>query len=103
MTLTKAVELYLSKNDNRRRILNYYECYYIFLHCFYICTDHCDTLPRLIMKEVLLDPVDMTEELMFHIFNNDMNRSLDSKWLDLYVQLQHYLDFQKNIEREADE
>ena len=55
------------------------------------------------MKELLLDPIDMTEELMFHIFNNDMNRSLDSKWLDLYVQLQHYLDFQKNIEREADE
>ena len=65
-------------------------------------TDLCLGL-RYAMKELLLDPIDMTEELMFHIFNNDMNRSLDSKWLDLYVQLQHYLDFQKNIEREADE
>ena len=55
------------------------------------------------MKELLLDPIDMTEELMFHLFNNDMNRSLDSKWLDLYVQLQHYLDYQNKIEREADE
>jgi hypothetical protein len=55
------------------------------------------------MKELLLDPIDMTEELMFHMFNNDMNRSLDSKWLDLYVQLQHYLDYQNKIEREADE
>ena len=58
---------------------------------------------RYAMKELLLDPIDMTEELMFHIFNNDMNRSLDSKWLDLYVQLQHYLDYQNKIEREADE
>ena len=55
------------------------------------------------MRETILDPIDMTEELMFHLFNNDMNRTLDSKWLDLYVQLQHYLDFQKNTEREADE
>tara|TARA_B100001939_G_C16548486_1_gene449320 strand:- start:83 stop:250 length:168 start_codon:yes stop_codon:yes gene_type:complete len=55
------------------------------------------------MKELLLDPIDMTEELMFHMFNNDMNRELSGRWLDLYVQLQHYLDFQKNIERESDE
>jgi len=53
--------------------------------------------------EVLLDPIDMTEELMFHIFNNDMNRELDGRWLDLYLSLQHYLDYQNNLEREADE
>ena len=55
------------------------------------------------MKELLLDPIDMTEELMFHIFNNDMNRELDGRWLDLYLSLQHYLDYQNNLEREADE
>jgi hypothetical protein len=53
--------------------------------------------------ELLLDPIDMTEELMFHIFNNDMNRTLDGRWLDLYLSLQHYLDYQNKIEREADE
>ena len=53
--------------------------------------------------ETILDPIDMTEELMFHIFNNDMNRELDGRWLDLYLSLQHYLDYQNKIEREADE
>ena len=51
----------------------------------------------------ILDPIDMTEELMFHIFNNDMNRELDGRWLDLYLSLQHYLDYQNNLEREADD
>ena len=50
-------------------------------------------------KELLLDPIDMTEELMFHIFNNDMNRELDGRWLDLYVSLQHYLDYSKHLEK----
>ena len=54
-------------------------------------------------KETLLDPIDMTEELMFHMFNNDMNRELDGIWLDLYLSLQHYLDYQNKLEREADE
>jgi hypothetical protein len=52
------------------------------------------------MKEVLLDPIDMTEELMFHIFNNDMNRSLDSKWLDLYVSLELYKEHLEKLEEE---
>lgn len=51
-------------------------------------------------RELLLDPVDMTEELMFHIFNNDMNRSLDSKWLDLYVSLELYKEHLEKLENE---
>ena len=52
------------------------------------------------MKETLLDPVDMTEELMFHIFNNDMNRELDGVWLDLYLSLQHYKEHLEKLEDE---
>ena len=52
------------------------------------------------MKETLLDPVDMTEELMFHIFNNDMNRELDGAWLDLYLSLQHYKEHLEKLEDE---
>jgi len=54
------------------------------------------------MKETLLDPIDMTEELMFHIFNNDMNRELDGEFLDLYLSLQHYKEHLERIERDED-
>ena len=60
----------------------------------------CD---RSVATELLLDPIDMTEELMFHIFNNDMNRELDGRWLDLYVSLQHYLDYSKHLEKLEEE
>ena len=52
------------------------------------------------MSEVLLDPIDQIEELMFHLFNNDMNRSLDSKWLDLYLSLQLYKEHLEKLEEE---
>ena len=52
------------------------------------------------MKEILLDPIDMTEELMFHMFNNDMNRGLDGRWLDLYLSLQLYKEHLEKIERD---
>ena len=52
------------------------------------------------MKEILLDPIDMTEELMFHIFNNDMNRELDGRFLDLYLSLQHYKEHLEKLEEE---
>ena len=52
------------------------------------------------MKDILLDPVDMTEELMFHLFNNDMNRTLDGRWLDLYLSLQHYKEYLEKLEEE---
>ena len=48
----------------------------------------------------ILDPIDMTEELMFHIFNNDMNRELDGRWLDLYLSLQHYKEHLEKLEEE---
>ena len=52
------------------------------------------------MKETILQPKDMIEELMFHMFNNDMNRSLDSKWLDLYVSLELYKEHLEKLEEE---
>ena len=48
----------------------------------------------------ILDPIDMTEELMFHIFNNDMNRELDGEFLDLYLSLQHYKEYLEKLEEE---
>ena len=53
-------------------------------------------------KELLLDPIDMTEELMFHMFNNDMNRELDGRLLDLYVSLELYKEHLEKIERDED-
>ena len=43
-------------------------------------------------KEILLDPIDMTEELMFHIFNTEFGGELDSghRFFELYLQLQLY-------------
>lgn len=52
------------------------------------------------MKETLLDPIDMTEELMFHMFNNDMNRELDGEFLNLYLSLQLYKEHLEKIERD---
>ena len=48
----------------------------------------------------ILDPIDMTEEMMFHIFNNDMNRELDGRWLDLYLSLQLYKEHLEKLEEE---
>jgi hypothetical protein len=48
----------------------------------------------------ILDPIDMTEELMFHMFNNDMNRELDGRWLDLYLSLQLYKEHLEKLEEE---
>ena len=52
------------------------------------------------MKEILLDPIDITEELMFHIFNNDMNRELSGRFLDLYLSLQLYKEHLEKLEEE---
>ena len=57
---------------------------------------------RYVMKEILLDPIDMTEELMFHMFNNDMNRELSGRFLDLYLSLQLYKEHLEKIERDED-
>lgn len=53
------------------------------------------------MKEILLDPIDQIEELMFHLFNNDMNRTLDGRWLDLYLSLQLYKEHLEKLEEEG--
>jgi hypothetical protein len=52
------------------------------------------------MKETILDPIDMTEELMFHMFNNDMNRELSGRFLDLYLSLQLYKEHLEKLEEE---
>jgi hypothetical protein len=43
-------------------------------------------------KETILDPIGMTEELMFHIFNTEFGGELDSghRFFELYLQLQLY-------------
>jgi hypothetical protein len=51
----------------------------------------------------ILDPIDQIEELMFHLFNNDMNRELDGRWLDLYLSLQLYKEHLEKLERDEDE
>jgi hypothetical protein len=51
-------------------------------------------------REILLDPIDQIEELMFHLFNNDMNRTLDGRWLDLYLSLQLYKEHLEKLEEE---
>ena len=51
-------------------------------------------------REILLDPIDQIEELMFHLFNNDMNRTLDGRWLDLYLSLQLYNEHLEKLEEE---
>ena len=68
--------------------------------CPYWITDLCLGLRHAMKAETLLDPIDMTEELMFHIFNNDMNRELDGRWLDLYVSLQLYKEHLEKLENE---
>ena len=57
----------------------------------------CD---RSVATELLLDPIDQIEELMFHMFNNDMNRELDGRWLDLYLSLQLYKEHLEKLEEE---
>jgi len=86
-----------SKEKNKRRIKN--ERTYPWNVCLSWLTDLCVGL-RYVMKEILLDPIDMTEELMFHMFNNDMNRELSGRFLDLYLSLQHYKEHLEKLEEE---
>lgn len=43
-------------------------------------------------REILLDPIDMTEELMAHIFDAEFGGELDAnhRFFELYLQLQLY-------------
>ena len=86
-----------SKEKNKRRIKNDHT--YPWNVCLSRLTDFCLGV-RYVMKEILLDPIDMTEELMFHMFNNDMNRELSGRFLDLYLSLQHYKEHLEKLEEE---
>jgi hypothetical protein len=54
-------------------------------------------------KEILLDPIEMTEELMFHIFNSEFGGELDSshRFFELYLQLQLYKEKMLKDEEDA--
>ena len=87
----------LTDKNNNKRTTNYLT--YPWNVCLSWLTDLCVGV-RYVMKEILLDPIDMTEELMFHIFNNDMNRELSGRFLDLYLSLQHYKEHLEKLEEE---
>ena len=54
-------------------------------------------------KEILLDPIDMTEELMSHIFDAEFGGELDSghRFFELYLQLQLYKEKMVKDEEDA--
>ena len=54
-------------------------------------------------REILLDPIEMTEELMFHIFNAEFGGELDSghRFFELYLQLQLYKEKMLKDEEDA--
>jgi hypothetical protein len=57
-------------------------------------------MDRTMKTEVLLDPVDMIEELMYHILWNEFDGELDPshKYFPLYLSLQQLLeDENKNL------
>ena len=60
--------------------------------CLLGLTDDYTTKEPMNNKEILLDPIEMTEELMFHIFNTEFGGELDSghRFFELYLQLQLY-------------
>ena len=54
-------------------------------------------------RETILDPISMTEELMFHIFNSEFGGELDSghRFFELYLQLQLYKEKMLKDEEDA--
>ena len=54
-------------------------------------------------REILLDPIDMTEELMSHIFDAEFGGELDAnhRFFELYLQLQLYKEKMLNDERDT--
>ena len=55
------------------------------------------------MKDILLDPIEMTEELMSHIFDAEFGGELDSnhRFFELYLQLQLYKEKMLKDEEDA--
>jgi len=70
--------------------------------CLLGLTDDYTTKEPMNNKEILLDPIEMTEELMFHIFNAEFGGELDSghRFFELYLQLQLYKE--KMVKDEED-
>jgi hypothetical protein len=54
-------------------------------------------------REILLDPIDMTEELMAHIFDAEFGGELDAnhRFFELYLQLQLLKEKMLNDERDT--
>ena len=74
--------------------------------CLLGLTDEQYKEPIIIMKpnrEILLDPIDMTEELMSHIFDAEFGGELDAshRFFELYLQLQLYKEKMLNDERDT--
>jgi len=61
------------------------------------------TYNRQTKREILLDPIDMCEELMAHIFDAEFGGELDPnhRFFELYLQLQLYKEKMLNDERDT--
>jgi len=66
-------------------------------------TDDYTTKEPMNNKEILLDPINMTEQLMAHIFNAEFGGELDSshRFFELYLQLQLYKEKMLKDEEDA--
>ena len=73
--------------------LNHYEPNHLWNACLSRLADFCLGL-RYAMRELLLQPSDMIEELMYHIMWNEFDGELDPdhKYFPLYLSLQHLLE-----------
>jgi hypothetical protein len=61
------------------------------------------TYNRQTKREILLDPIDMTEELMAHIFDAEFGGELDAshRFFELYLNLQLLKEKMLNDERDT--
>ena len=74
--------------------------------CLLGLTDEYETINQPIMKpnrEILLDPIDMTEELMAHVFHAEFGGELDAnhRFFELYLNLQLFKEKMLNDEEDA--
>jgi len=74
--------------------------------CLLGLTDEQYKEPTIIMKpnrEILLDPIDMCEELMSHIFDAEFGGELDAnhRFFELYLNLQLFKEKMLNDERDT--
>lgn len=54
-------------------------------------------------RKIMMDPINMTEELMAHIFHTEFGGELDAnhRFFELYLQLQLYKEKMLNDERDT--